>query len=294
MPNNEEESTSLYYRSDFYDADKTLETHDDDNLCWSAASSNQLWAAYWGRLNGISDEEDLLFDVYQPNFPNVGGHNYPSLQWFLEGKGYLTLRADIVESEDESEENGVVFSRAPGGFYKDVLRYKNDWATRNIRRLSLMGNHRRLYECVAHIRAGYTVNVNIRGFDQNTGDSVWGGHAITLWGMRYSNKYPGNDVRHIKSIVVSDSDDYQNRPTPYHNCPYVERNGGRGCFEISVQWQSDRIAAGRRRGAWVLGSEYAGGGAGYSFDIVLMDSVILSPKPEPYPVPSYESSPIEE
>ena len=283
MPN-DEETTSIYRRQDYYDADKTLETDGDDELCWAASSSNQLWATKWGRLGNLTDEESVLFKVYQPNFPNAGGNNYPSLQWFLEGKGYQTLTKEIIEETEESS-GAVFFSRIPGGFYKDVLRNKNDWATRNLKRMTLLGNHRRLYECAAYLKIGYAVNVNARRFDQYDG-STYGGHAITLWGYRYSNKYPSNDVRHIKSIIVTDSDDYQNRATPYHNCPYLENANGRGLFEISVRWESNRIAAGRRRGAWVLGPEYSGGVVG-AVDMVLMDSVIIAGKPEPYDTPEF-------
>lgn len=282
MPNNEEEeTTSLYYRHDYCDADKRIESADDDNLCWSAASANQLWATNWGRLRGIDDEESLLHQVYQQSFPNEAGHNYPSLQWFLEGKGYLTLRQDITTPEDGSAPV-VMFSRVPGGFYKDVLRYKNDWATRNIKRLSLLKNHRRLYECVAYLKAGYAVNVNFSRYDPSNGDRQ-GGHAITLWGIRYSNTYFPNDVRYIKSIIVTDSDDYQDRPSPYHSYSYIEQRNGKGCYEIPVQWNSCQIMGAQYHGAWVLGAGFVG-----SYDSVLVDSVILAPKPTVYPTPEYE------
>ena len=287
MPSGQE-TTSVYYRSDYCDADKSLETDTDDELCWAASSSNQLWATYWGRLGGLQDEEEVLNDVYQPNFPNAGGHNYPSLRWFLEGKGYQTLKVNVIEPTETSA-GAVVFSRVPGGFYKKVLKFKNDWADRYLRRLNLFGSYHSLYHCVSYLKLGNSVNVNLRGFNQYDGSVARGGHALTLWGYRHSDKYPENDVRHIKSIIVSDSDDYQNRPTPYHNCQYLVQSGGRAIFEIPVTWKSSCLAIGRPRGAWVLGPEYAGGGPGYSYDVILTEAVILTPKPSPYLSPEFSS-----
>lgn len=287
------ETTSTYLRRPYFDADKRLADPTDDDLCWAGAASNQLWATQWGRLGNVDDEEALLHEVYQPNFPAAGGHNYPALQWFLEGKGYRTILTEIVEASLENPYGSVSFSRIPGGWYKSILRDKNDWATRNIKLLQLQGTRKTLLECVAYLKQGAAVNVNLRRYNQVTGEGE-GGHAITMWGIVYSNSYPENDPRYVKAIVVSDSDDYQNRPQPYHSCPYVEQTSERAVFAIPVTWQGCRLARGRQRGCWVLGPEYNGGGAYSVVQAVLVDATVILPKPEVYGTPTYESEEEEE
>lgn len=278
------ETTSTYLRRPYFDADKRLGDPTDDDLCWAAAASNQLWAAQWGRLANVDDEESLLFDFYQPNFPAAGGHNYPALRWFLEGKGYRTLV--VQELADEESWKGVVFSRIPGGWYQSTLRNKNDWATRNIKLLQLQGTRKTLLECVAYLKQGAAVNVNLRAYNQNTGEG-YGGHAITLWGIVYSNSYPENDPRYVKAIVVSDSDDYQGRAQPFHACPYVEQTPERAVFAIPVTWHGCRFARARQRGCWVLDAAYSGGGQFAATQAVLTDAVVILPKPDVYdPAPA--------
>lgn len=289
------EATTVYYRDDYADADKTLAEDSDDQHCWACSASNELWAARWGKLNNIVDEQKLYEEVYGPNFVNAGGHNYPALQWFLEGKGYQTLKREVADGTEE-DGSGVKISRIPGGWYKDVLKYKNDWATRNIRTIFLQSNHRCLYECLAYLKAGYSVNINFMGWNQYSGEVARGGHAITMWGARTSNKYESNDVRHIRSVIVTDSDDYQYKGDPPNICPYLEFASERAIFEVPVRWRSCCYGwCGRLRGGWEMSDCYVAAngdpylsGTYHSIAVLATQAVVLTPKPAGYGTPSFD------
>ncbi|MEN6425545.1 MAG: hypothetical protein ABFE13_09295 [Phycisphaerales bacterium] len=158
------------------DAEKTVANTDDDNLCWAAASSNVLEYTGWGKVEDMTNT-DQIFSHFQAHFTDEAGNSYYGFDWWWDGTNDVQGEAGWAQ---EDVDGG-------GGFYPtlDIDDYRR-WTTDDSAALSTLD---------AWMHGGYGCTLSISGSMA---------HAITAWGFDYD----ATDPDRYTGIYVTDSDDY--------------------------------------------------------------------------------------
>ena len=166
----------------WYDAEKSASSSDDDQLCWAAAASNMLAYTGWGfpESGKFSDASDI-FGYFQYYWSNAGGNMYYAAQWWFDGVN----NAPSTGSWSQLEVAGG------GDFYSDVS-FSDVYAFENA--FVWDANTDSAMDTISqYLHSGYGVGLSIAN-NRNQG------HAITVWGYESVNDdYVG--------LWVTDSDD---------------------------------------------------------------------------------------
>ncbi len=174
----------------WHDANKSWEN--DTYMCWAAAASNILDWTRWD--TAALNNETLVFQYFVDHWTDQGSLPFFGWNWWFDG----TLPLSGTNWSEWSQVD------VPGG---------NFWPGANfgdLHYLETSGNF--LSDADSFLHSGYGVTLGIYKTD--------GGHALTLWGLEYTDGLGG---RQYNGIYVTDSDD---RKT--------------GEFYYAVSWINDR------------------------------------------------------
>lgn len=211
--------------SGWIDYEKTRQEDGDDNICWAASTSNIL--DYWQSLyitTGIPTGQDI-WNQFKSASANTGGSFISGVQWWLGGDyAGMTLLNDDENDPLTLADNRAIFPYEEGeevaiatdldsfsGYYwESIPNTYNGQEYANSRQLHLADFFWGIYsyvdkydfttaliDCVAGAPPA-----NLAIVDTN-GELA---HALTLWGMEYTEDEAGNP--NLTSIWVTDSDDY--------------------------------------------------------------------------------------
>ena len=169
-----------------YDADKYMDDS-DSNQCWAGSVSSMLWSTGWGRLDGLTDEEDLFHQKFGANFPNQGYNENWAIGWFLNNDYYA---------------NQV---REPGGYYASLFT-KYDEPTTLYRASTDAYGADAMLEAATRLRSGVAVGFAINSYNQTTGAGGCG-HALTAYGYAYDPALDPSDPNYYTRIYYVDSND---------------------------------------------------------------------------------------
>jgi hypothetical protein len=177
----------------WYDAEKRG-TSQDSLMCWAAASSNALAWTGWGKVNGMTNS-DQIFKYYQDHWTNRGADMMSGWNWWFNGE-------DLDAGSPTSAHPDV-----PGGnFYPS----KNFWDYF----YEEFETNRIMPALAEYLRAGYGTTLGL------TGPSS---HAITCWGYNYDPNNPST----FYGVWITDSDDSKviNPPDVLHYYDLAYQNG---------------------------------------------------------------------
>ncbi len=148
----------------------------DGLMCWAAAASNILdWT---DRDTASLNNQTLIFQYFVDHWTNLGSLPVFAWNWWFNG----SLPPDLGANWSKVDVAG-------GNFWRDT----------NFDNLYYRGMSANLLSDVdSLLHAGYGVTLGI----YKTG----GGHALTLWGLQYTD---GPGGRQYNGIYVTDSDDHQ-------------------------------------------------------------------------------------
>lgn len=177
------------YGGSWSDAEKSPANSQDDLMCWAAAASNILEWTGWGNVNGMTTT-DQMFAYFQDHWTDEGGLMYYGWDWWFDGTN---------DSQGFSGWSQV--DVAGGGFFQQ------ETFSQYFRRSSNTQNAARTIR--DWLQEGYGVSLGVYGP---------GGHAITVWGVRYDTGNPNN----ILGIYVTDSDDGKSSTNPSDQLQYYE------------------------------------------------------------------------
>jgi hypothetical protein len=161
----------------WYDAEKSANNKDDDQLCWAATTSNMLAYTGWGfpTNTGFKNADDI-FAYFQDHWTNQGGNMYYGTQWWFDGFNH-SPQGGSWSSVDEKG----------GGFYPyETFSEYYSWNSDDNSVLETMDDF---------LHAGYGVGLSLTKGEHD------GGHAITVWG------YAFDDNGDYEGIYITDSDD---------------------------------------------------------------------------------------
>jgi hypothetical protein len=178
--------TGIMYRIDidwggsWSDAEKTRSNSDDDLLCWAATGSNVLEWSGWGKVNGMTNT-DQMFSHFQDHWTDQMGNIENAWIWWFYGINPM--------------DGWVGWSQidVPGG--------GNFWLSYNLDDYyhEPKGGVQTLASIDEYLHNGYGIGLSVHG---------GGAHAITCWGFNYDLSDPDLYV----GIWVTDSDDGQGTP----------------------------------------------------------------------------------
>jgi hypothetical protein len=171
------------------DAEKTSGNSEDDNMCWAAAASNVLDWTGWGRVDGMTNT-DNIFGYFQDHWTDQGGQMGYGWQWWL--SGYNPSNGWSGWSQVDVAGGGFHPTQNFSSIYH---RTSNTYST--------MG------AVDTYLRAGYGTTLAIYGR---------GGHAITAWGFTHDADNPSS----YNGVYITDSDDYKNHPAAPDRLRYYE------------------------------------------------------------------------
>lgn len=199
---------------------------DDSLMCWAVSAANVI--AWWQEQNNIKSEYDYSTipqgkDVHQTFvavFDNVGGNPAQAFQWWINGTkngsiDFLPQRTDFPDNDESSWTSIDGNTYYPGYFYSGGFltdAYYTSTPFYNIAadpvtiantKLTTNGNSttRQSRAIVEALEAGYALSLEV-----NTEDGTVGEHAITLWGVEYTEAANG-DIE-LKKAYITDSDDH--------------------------------------------------------------------------------------
>lgn len=187
----------------------------DGYLCWAAAASNVIswWQVQSGNFlqnyptEGIPQGKDAIFSAFNDGFTNKGFDSYWGLRWFMDGaKELYTMETDwedvfVADIYIDPE------STTKGGYYSEILpnveslmdsftqfTYSDPYGVvvDDVVPLSVFTSN-----LVEAIDGGCGVTLGLQG------QTYFGGHAITLWGVNVNEK-----TGYIDRMWVTDSDDF--------------------------------------------------------------------------------------
>ena len=207
----ESNGTSVYFK-------------DDSLMCWAVSAANVI--AWWQEQNNIQSENWYSTipqgkDVHQTFvavFANDGANPASAFQWWINGSTLnlppRTTFPDNVKSSWTSIDGNTYYPSYfyDGGFltstqYTSTPFYNiaADPVTIADTKLATNGEsitlqHRAIVEA---LKSGYALSLEV-----NTNDGTVGQHAITLWGVEYTEADNG-DIKLTKAYIT-DSDDYYN------------------------------------------------------------------------------------
>ena len=205
----------------WYDAEKTADNTDDDDMCWAAACSNALEWTGWGivtdPVNGDLVDTDDMFQNFNYYWLDSGGFMSNGWDWWFDGTDYTIL---------EVKDSGGYFDSET---YSDY--YDEEW------------DHELILPRIDEIlHRGDCVTLGIRPV---TGS---GGHAITCWGYRYditADKDTDPDGYYL-GVWITDSDDNKGSNTadpPPNTLRY---------YEVDYDFTEDRWEMTNYGGGWYI------------------------------------------
>ena len=172
----------------FYDADKMDKT--DSNQCWAGAASSMLWSTGWGRLDGLSDEEDLFHSQFGANFPNEGRDMRCAISWLLNNEYY----------SDEAKTPGGYYASDLASFGESVSQYvTSDYN-------AYRSSHNSMLEMATQLRNGAGVGLSVAHFRPSDGVG-WNSHALTVYGYEYDSRLDPSTPGYFVRLYVVDSND---------------------------------------------------------------------------------------
>lgn len=197
---------------------------DDGNMCWAASAANVI--AWWQEQNNVTSEYTEMGrtipqreDVYQTFvgvFENVGGNPAPAFQWWVDGTAVPGTRTVF------GDEGGPAWTGIDGKTYYPDFYYSGGLLTNSNytstpfysisddnpvtiadTKLATNGENVRLQhkKIVEALASGYALSLEV-----NTNDGAVGEHAITLWGVEYTEAANGDIT--LTKAYITDSDDY--------------------------------------------------------------------------------------
>ncbi len=196
---------------------------DDSLMCWAVSAANVI--AWWQEQNNIKSEYDYITstipqgkDVHQTFvavFENDGANPASAFQWWINGSTQnLPLRTNFSDEDESSWTSIDGITYYPGYFYSGGFLTDTNYTSTpfyNIAadpvtiantKLSTNGNSITLQSraIVEALKAGYALSLEV-----NTNDSSVGEHAITLWGVEYTEAANGDIT--LTKAYITDSDD---------------------------------------------------------------------------------------
>ena len=192
---------------------------DDSLMCWAVSAANVI--AWWQEQNNIQSEYDYSTipqgkDIHQTfvvHFANDGANPASAFQWWINGStANLKRRADLDDNASWTSIDGKTYY--PGFFYNggfltdayytstpfyniaaDPVTIADTKLATNGQSITLQ--HRAIVEA---LEAGYALSLEV-----NTNDGTVGEHAITLWGVEYTEAANGDIT--LTKAYITDSDD---------------------------------------------------------------------------------------
>lgn len=203
---------------------------DDGLMCWAVSAANVI--AWWQKQNNIKSEYDHNAsiipqgkDVHQTFvavFNDVGGNPAQAFQWWINGTkngsiDYLPQRTNFPDEDESSWTSIDGNTYYPGPFYDGGFLTSTQYTSTpfyNIAadpvtiadtKLATNGESITLQSSaiVEALEAGYALSLEV-----TTGTGTTGEHAITLWGVEYTEAAYG-EIKLTKAYIT-DSDDRYN------------------------------------------------------------------------------------
>ena len=206
------------------DYNKTQEESEDDELCWAASASNIIdyWQRHYHTPTGTPTGE-AIWQTFIDSSRNVGGNYVYALQWWIGGD----YQGITLNNDDENVDSTYIDNRAViehpltdelgnpidpaistdldsfGGFYWDTF-------TDNYEGVEyLNGKQAHLFNLLYGFDSYDTlseklVNQLTAPISLSISDGVILSHAITLWGLEYTETE--GDIQ-ITKLWITDSDD---------------------------------------------------------------------------------------
>lgn len=200
---------------------------DDGNMCWAASAANVI--AWWQEQNNVTSEYPdkgtipQKKDVYQTFvgvFENVGGNPAPAFQWWVgvdvDGDG--DSDSDVVPGTRTvfGDEGGPAWTGIDGKTYYPDFYYSGGLLTNSYYTstpfYSFSGNPVTIANSsssnltvqnkaiVDALSSGYALSLEVSTNDDNSPE-----HAITLWGVEYTEAANGDIT--LTKAYITDSDD---------------------------------------------------------------------------------------
>jgi len=196
---------------------------DDGNMCWAASVANVI--AWWQEQNNVTSHYSDMGriipqgkDVYQTYvgvFENVGGNPAPAFRWWVDGTavpGTRTVYGDEGGPQWTGDDGAIYY---PDFYYSGGLLTNTNYTPTPLysfadnpvtiadTKLSTNGYNVTLQHAaiVEALTAGYALSLEVA-----TNDTTVGEHAITLWGVEYTEATDG--VITLTKAYMTDSDDY--------------------------------------------------------------------------------------
>ncbi len=199
---------------------------DDSLMCWAVSAANVI--AWWQEQNNIQSENWYSTipqgkDVHQTFvavFDNVGGNPAQAFQWWINGTkngsiDYLPNRTSFDDNDTSSWTSIDGNTYYPGPFYDGGFLTSTQYtstpfyniaadpvtiANTKLATNSTASQNRAIVEA---LESGYALSLEV-----NTNGGTVGEHAITLWGVEYTEA--DNGVITLTKAYITDSDDYYN------------------------------------------------------------------------------------
>ena len=192
---------------------------DDSLMCWAVSAANVI--AWWQEQNNIQSENWYSTipqgkDIHQTfvvHFANDGANPASAFQWWINGStANLKRRADLDDNASWTSIDGKTYYPNffyNGGFLTDAYYTSTpfyniaaDPVTIADTKLATNGQsitlqHRAIVEA---LKSGYALSLEV-----NLNDSSVGEHAITLWGVEYTEAANGDIT--LTKAYITDSDD---------------------------------------------------------------------------------------
>lgn len=195
---------------------------DDSLMCWAVSAANVI--AWWQEQNNIQSENWYSTipqgkDVHQTFvavFDNDGANPASAFQWWIDGSTQNLPNRTSFDDNDTSSWTSIDGNTYyPGPFYDGGFLTSTQYTSTpfyNIAadpvtiadtKLATNGNSTTLQSraIVEALESGYALSLEV-----TTGTGTTGEHAITLWGVEYTEAANG-DINLTKAYIT-DSDDY--------------------------------------------------------------------------------------
>ncbi|MBQ6704911.1 MAG: PEP-CTERM sorting domain-containing protein [Opitutales bacterium] len=194
---------------------------DDGNMCWAASAANVI--AWWQEQNNVTSEYTDMGrtipqgkDVYQTFvgvFENVGGNPAPAFRWWVDGSAVPGTRT-VFGDEGGSAWTGIYGETYyPDFYYSGGLLTSSNYTSTPFYSISDSDNPVTIANSsssnltvqnkaiVDALSSGYALSLEV-----STNDGSLPGHAITLWGVEYTEAANGDIT--LTKAYITDSDDY--------------------------------------------------------------------------------------
>lgn len=196
---------------------------DDGNMCWAVSASNVI--AWWQEQNNVKSEywynpipqgKDI-HQTFVAVFENVGGNPAPAFQWWINGDTkaevpYLPKKTEFPDDDESSWTSIDGATYYPGPFFNGGLLTSSNYTSTPFYSISdnpvtiansssgtLTVQNRAIVDALS---SGYALSLEV-----STNDGSLPGHAITLWGVEYTEAANG-DITLTKAYITDSDDSY--------------------------------------------------------------------------------------